>query len=160
VRIIDRGPFIEGRIVDLSKAAARDIDLLGPGIGKVRLEVIAAPVDVPAGDFYGVQIGAYATLTRAETMRSEYAARFGGTARIVVKQGRSPLWRLVVGREPTAAAAQQIADGLAPDLRDVFVVRLDPAEIDARGVGVPLPPPPAGAPPPSTTAPAVPSQQP
>jgi rare lipoprotein A len=149
VRIIDRGPFVDGRIIDLSKAAARDIDLLGPGIGEVRLEVITAPEDVPAGDFYGVQIGAYATLQRAEDMRTEYATRFGGTARIVVKHGPTPLWRLVVGRERTAAAAQQIADGLAPDLRNVFVVRLDPAEIDARGVGVPLPPPPPSSPPPS-----------
>ena len=141
VRIIDRGPFVEGRIIDLSKAAARSIDLLGPGIGQVRLEVIAAPVDVPSGDFFGVQIGAYGSLERAEEMRKEYAARFGGTARIVVKHGSPPLWRVVVGKEPTANEAQQIAAGLASDLPSVFVVRLDPAEIDARGVGVPLPPP-------------------
>ncbi|MBV9403917.1 MAG: septal ring lytic transglycosylase RlpA family protein, partial [Acidobacteriaceae bacterium] len=32
VRVIDRGPFVAGRILDLSKAAAREIDLLGPGI--------------------------------------------------------------------------------------------------------------------------------
>lgn len=156
VRIIDRGPFVEGRIIDLSKAAARDIDLLGPGIGEVRLEVIGAPVDIPAGDFYGVQIGAYASLDRAERMRIDYAARFGGTARIVEKQGPSPLWRVVVGREASAAAAQQIADGLAPDLHNIFVVRLDPAEIDARGVGVPLPPP-ASAPPPELPTNPIPS---
>jgi rare lipoprotein A len=150
VRIIDRGPFVEGRIIDLSKAAAREIDLLGPGIGEVRIDVIKAPVDIPSGDFYGVQIGAYASLDRAEKMRNEYASRFGGTARIVVKQGPSPLWRVVVGKETTAGTAQQIADGLASDLHNVFVVRLDPAEIDARGVGVPLPPP-ATAPPLSST---------
>jgi rare lipoprotein A len=50
VRIIDRGPFVEGRILDLSKAAARQIDLLGPGIGQVRLEVIGAPVDNPSNE--------------------------------------------------------------------------------------------------------------
>lgn len=153
VRIIDRGPFVEGRIIDLSKAAARDIDLLGPGIGKVRLEVIASPVDVPSGDFYGVQIGAYGSLEKAETMRAEYAARFGGTARIVVKQGPTPLWRVVVGKEPTPAAAQQIAQGLTPELRNVFVVRLDPAEVDAKGIGIPLPPPPVHNPPASGVSP-------
>lgn len=154
VRIIDRGPFVAGRIVDLSKAAARDIDLLGPGVGQVRLEVIAAPVDVPSGDFYGVQVGAYGSLDRAEAMRAEYAARFGGTARIVVKQGPTPLWRVVVGKEPTAAAAQQIAEGLTPELHNVFVVRLDPAEVDAKGIGIPLSPPPTSIGPPSAGPPA------
>jgi rare lipoprotein A len=43
VRIIDRGPFIDGRIIDLSHAAANAIDLVGPGVGPVRLEVIRAP---------------------------------------------------------------------------------------------------------------------
>src|ERR1022692_1664542 len=43
VRIIDRGPFINGRIIDLSHAAASAIDLIGPGIGPVRIQVIPAP---------------------------------------------------------------------------------------------------------------------
>ena len=40
VRITDRGPFVRGRIIDLSKAAARDIDMIGPGVAKVKLKVI------------------------------------------------------------------------------------------------------------------------
>src|SRR5271165_445629 len=40
VRIIDRGPFVDGRIIDLSHAAARAIDMVGPGLANVRLEVI------------------------------------------------------------------------------------------------------------------------
>jgi len=47
VRIIDRGPFIEGRIIDLSHAAANAIDLVRPGIGPVRIEVIAPPSSAP-----------------------------------------------------------------------------------------------------------------
>src|SRR2546425_10922641 len=43
VRIIDRGPFIDGRIIDLSHAAARAIDLIGPGVTQVRVEIISAP---------------------------------------------------------------------------------------------------------------------
>lgn len=43
VRITDRGPFVDGRIIDLSKAAAREIDLLSPGISRVKLEVIRPP---------------------------------------------------------------------------------------------------------------------
>lgn len=48
VRINDRGPFVKGRIIDLSRAAARRIDLLGPGIVQVRLRVIDAPPKVRA----------------------------------------------------------------------------------------------------------------
>lgn len=47
VRITDRGPFIDGRIIDLSKAAAKQIDLITAGIVRVRLKVIRAPKLVP-----------------------------------------------------------------------------------------------------------------
>jgi len=40
VRINDRGPFIEGRIIDLSLAAAKEIDLIGPGSAPVLLEIL------------------------------------------------------------------------------------------------------------------------
>lgn len=43
VRITDRGPFVKGRILDLSRAAASAIDMLGPGTARVRLKVIRAP---------------------------------------------------------------------------------------------------------------------
>ena len=40
VRINDRGPFVKGRIIDLSRAAARDIDMLTQGVARVRLEIV------------------------------------------------------------------------------------------------------------------------
>ena len=43
VRITDRGPFIKGRIIDLSRAAAKQIHMIGPGTAKVRVKVIAKP---------------------------------------------------------------------------------------------------------------------
>ncbi|MDX2266566.1 MAG: septal ring lytic transglycosylase RlpA family protein [Bryobacter sp.] len=43
VRITDRGPFVKGRIIDLSRRAAEEIRMIGPGIVKVRIEVIPAP---------------------------------------------------------------------------------------------------------------------
>jgi rare lipoprotein A len=45
VRINDRGPFVHGRVIDLSRAAARSIDILGPGTAKVRLRVIPKPFE-------------------------------------------------------------------------------------------------------------------
>lgn len=43
VRIIDRGPFVDGRIIDLSLAAAREIEMVRPGIARVKLKVIKPP---------------------------------------------------------------------------------------------------------------------
>lgn len=127
VRVIDRGPFVDGRIIDLSKAAARQIDLLGPGVGPVRLEVIAAPADVPANDFYTVQVGAFAIYANAERSRTEYARRFG-SAQITIKQGVAPLYRVLAGKERSVAGAQVIADQLRAEGKGGFVVRLDETE--------------------------------
>ncbi len=41
VRITDRGPFVGDRIIDLSRQAAREIDMIGPGLMKVRLQLVA-----------------------------------------------------------------------------------------------------------------------
>ena len=44
VRINDRGPFVKGRIIDLSYAAAKEVGLLGPGVAPVRIEALARQV--------------------------------------------------------------------------------------------------------------------
>lgn len=43
VRINDRGPFVDGRIIDLSRRAARELDMLGAGIARVRVIVVETP---------------------------------------------------------------------------------------------------------------------
>lgn len=48
VRINDRGPFVHNRAIDLSRAAAREIDMIGPGTARVRIEVVAEPGQSPA----------------------------------------------------------------------------------------------------------------
>jgi len=72
VRINDRGPFVEGRIIDLTPAAAKQAGMLDSGIANVTLTLIFAP-DVPeskynrAGDtgWYQIQVGAYSSLLTA-----------------------------------------------------------------------------------------------
>lgn len=152
VRVIDRGPFVDGRIIDLSKAAARAIDLIGPGTAHVRLEVIAAPADIPANDFYAVQVGAFSIYENAERARQQYAERFG-TAQLAVKQGKIQMWRVLVGKESSVQDAQQLAATLALQNKDVFVVRLDETVIHPQPAPAQPPvaapagdtPPPAGA---------------
>lgn len=151
VRIIDRGPFIEGRIIDLSHAAARAIDLIGPGIGPVRVEVIggpiietaaapstnrrtlssppapAIPVAAPApGAAFAVQVGVFLDRTNAERVRAGMAARYG-TARIVRREGDREMWRVLVGSEATEDGASALSDKIRLESgeRNAFVVRLD-----------------------------------
>jgi len=72
VRINDRGPFVYGRVIDLSREAARRLDLIGPGVGSVRLIVVSpgvSPTPVPATVASGpwaVQAGSFGESARAE----------------------------------------------------------------------------------------------
>ena len=43
VRINDRGPFAKNRILDLSRRAARELDMIGPGTARVRITVLQGP---------------------------------------------------------------------------------------------------------------------
>jgi len=130
VRIIDRGPFVDGRIVDLSRAAARAIDMLGPGTAKVRLEVLASP-STGAPDNYAVQVGAFQNRSNAERLRGAMAQAYG-TASLVERPGNPRLWRVLVGRE----GSETDADALARRIRSengnsvsaTFVVRLDQSD--------------------------------
>ena len=68
VRINDRGPFARGRVLDLSYEAARRLDLIGPGTGRVRVTVVSigpAPTPAAARALWVVQVGSFAEPERA-----------------------------------------------------------------------------------------------
>jgi rare lipoprotein A len=66
VNINDRGPFVEGRVIDLSQAAAEQIDMLGQGVARVSLEIVSFATDK---DLYAIQVGAYGMEKNAEKAR-------------------------------------------------------------------------------------------
>jgi rare lipoprotein A len=43
VKVNDRGPFVKGRIIDLSRRAARELGIIGRGVAKVKVEVLSVP---------------------------------------------------------------------------------------------------------------------
>jgi rare lipoprotein A len=124
VRIIDRGPFIEGRVIDLSHAAAQAIDLIGPGIAEVRLDILSAPPNISADNAYAVQAGAFRDRDRAERLRGTMEREYG-SARLVLRPGSPSLWRVLVGRESTEEAAGGLAQRVRGEVGPAFVVRLD-----------------------------------
>ena len=126
VRIIDRGPFIDGRIIDLSHAAAREIELIGPGLAKVRIEVIRAPPDA-APALFAVQVGAFRDRNHAESLRLSMAERYG-SARLLERPENPGLWRVLVGAEPADEGAEELAGRIRQDSVEkvaCFVVRID-----------------------------------
>src|ERR1700733_425543 len=77
VRIIDRGPFVGGRIIDLSHAAAQVVDLIGPGVAEVRVDIVSAPQVASADSWYAVQAGAFRDKERAERLRVSMEREYG-----------------------------------------------------------------------------------
>jgi rare lipoprotein A len=127
VRIIDRGPFVGNRIIDLSKAAARQIELLGPGTGQVELTILSAPSNITSG-LFAVQIGAFRERSNADRAQQRMQAAYGA-AKIVERAGSPTPWRVLAGRETSEAAATVLAQRIRAeqmDMTQAFMVRLDP----------------------------------
>ena len=133
VRITDRGPFIENRNIDLSLAAAREIDSVGPGVVPVRVEVISPGID-PTSGFFTVQVGAFRDRGNAERLRERLNTSYSP---IFIQQYDSPdglLYRVRVGKIAGEDAARQFSEqlrtreGFTP-----FVTRLD-QETPAGGI--------------------------
>ena len=125
VRIIDRGPFIDGRIIDLSHAAAREIDMIGPGVVQVRMEVIRISA-ARGASLFAVQVGVFRDRRNAERVRAGMAARYG-SARLVPRPGSPAMWRVLVGTESSEDGASRLSDRIIRESgeKSAFVVRLD-----------------------------------
>ncbi len=124
VRIIDRGPFIDGRVIDLSHAAAEAIALVGPGIAQVRLDILSAPELPPSDSLFAVQAGAFLDKSRAERLCASLDREYGPT-RVVMRPGSPSVWRVLAGSEPTEDAAKALASRIRHEVGNAFVVRLD-----------------------------------
>jgi len=124
VRITDRGPFVDNRIIDLSFAAAQEVDSVGPGVVPVRVEVLGG-VDPTAG-FFTVQVGAFRDRANAERLRDRLNALYPP---IFIQQYDSPdgiFYRVRVGKISGEDAARQFGEELhAREGFTPFVTRLD-----------------------------------
>jgi len=125
VRITDRGPFVQGRILDLSQAAAKKTDVYLAGIAMVRLEVLRTPVPLNAGGRWAVQIGAFEKEHAADKLADHLSHRYQ-TARILCFS--SPVgdwWVRVRVQNDDRKRAEEVARNTHTAEGDVFLVRLD-----------------------------------
>lgn len=116
VRINDRGPFIEGRIIDLSLAAARAIDMVGPGTAPVRLEILSGP-PAPAEPEYRVQVGSFLREESARDLETRLKNEFGpASPETITLEGRS-FYRVrlrAAGRNAATLLARRLAEAGFP----------------------------------------------
>jgi len=125
VRITDRGPFIPGRVLDLSLAAARKVDIYQPGVAEVRVEVMQTPVPIESGGRWAVQIGGFPDGNEATKVADHLKRRYQ-TAK--VKCFSSPAgdwWVRVRVLEDDRERAQKLAAETETKEGAVFLVRLD-----------------------------------
>ena len=115
VRINDRGPFIRGRIIDLSRRAAEGIAMVGPGTATVDLylaETAQAEASIPsprlAEGFWTIQVGSFAERPRADAM-AERMKTYSSRVSMEQQQG---MYRVRVGRFPKKEDAFSLAERL------------------------------------------------
>jgi len=137
VKITDRGPFVRGRIIDLSLAAAKETGVYRAGVAKVRVEAFAsAPVVATAASLGGaskavvpggrwcVQIGAFLTQEDAITLKNDLVRRYT-TAKVIEFAGPTGHWVRINLKSPDKGTAQQVAESIHVPDAEPYLIRLD-----------------------------------
>ncbi len=137
VRINDRGPFVRGRIIDLSKSAAGAIGMIGPGTANVEIVALGAATEkVDAGrvvktytpqDYYSgnftFQVGAFKNLENAERLKRRLDQKYKNAHIAVFESEKGTFYRVRVGLCTSLDAADAYEKILNQDgFRDAFIV--------------------------------------
>lgn len=121
VRINDRGPFVKGRIIDLSYAAARVLGLVGPGTGRVRLELLSGAEAPARPSEVWLQVGAFAVQENAHKLKRLLEGSYAGVAVTALRTDRGVHYRVRI--RTTEEAAAGLARRLANEGHPVIIVR-------------------------------------
>jgi rare lipoprotein A len=125
VRITDRGPFIDGRILDLSLAAAKKTDVVRAGLAQVRLEVLDAPTAIESGGRWAVQIGSFDQQESAANLADKISRRYQSAKVLSFSSPVGDWWVRVRVLHDDRGRAQEIARDVLLERGKVFLVRLD-----------------------------------
>jgi rare lipoprotein A len=124
VRITDRGPFVEDRIVDLSLAAAKAVDVWRPGTAEVKLEVLSTPAPIAEGGRWCVQIGAFHSEHDARKLKEKLEERYQ-SANVIQFTGPTGEWVRIRPQGDDKRQAEEVASRTHVKEGGVFLVRLD-----------------------------------
>jgi len=125
VRITDRGPFVEGRILDLSLAAAKKLDVVQPGVVEVKVEVMQAPAALDTGGRWAVQIGSFEQQKEAAELVDHLTRRYHSAKVIKFISPVGVWWVRVRVLDDDRKRAQEVAQETSTSEGSVYLVRLD-----------------------------------
>jgi rare lipoprotein A len=125
VRINDRGPFVAGRILDLSMAAAKKIDLWRAGVAPVKLEVLKSPSPLDTGGRWCVQIGSLQDEDSAAALQNHLKRRYREAKVVKFLSPVGVWWVRVRVDQDDRTRAETLARETQPEEGTVFLVRLD-----------------------------------
>jgi len=125
VRITDRGPFIKGRILDLSLAAAQKVDVWKAGVAQVRVELMVSPEPVDSGGKWAVQIGGFPDEDEASKLADHLTHRYHTAKVLRFSSPTGDWWIRVRVLDDDRERAQQLAAETTTSEGSVFLVRLD-----------------------------------
>jgi rare lipoprotein A len=123
VRINDRGPFVNNRIIDLSFAAASKINMVGPGTARVRLDILESARSSPP---FTLQVGAFKEKANAERLQKLLASTVQPIFIRPIEDERGLFFRVFAGQYFDYKQASQQLQKFRENRQDGFVVRLDP----------------------------------
>jgi rare lipoprotein A len=110
VRITDRGPFVRGRIIDLSLAAAKAIGVYRVGVARVRVEAFPSATPQVAGRWC-VQVGAFSREKDAVKLKDQLSRRYT-TAKVIEFAGPTGHWVRINPLQPDRAHANEVAESI------------------------------------------------
>lgn len=112
VEVNDRGPFVKGRIIDLSHAPAEAIDMIQKGTVKVKVEVVSSPSVRSTSYFdphYTVQVGSFSDRGNAVFLKRQLDPDYDDVRVENVKLSGSEYFRVRVGRFSDESEAERTA---------------------------------------------------
>lgn len=125
VRVNDRGPFVEGRILDLSMAAAKKIDVWRAGVAEVKVEVLKTPAPLDTGGRWCVQIGSLEEEDAAAKLQEHLQRRYHSAQVIKFLSPIGVWWVRIRVAKDDRERAEQLARETQTEEGSVFLVRLD-----------------------------------
>ena len=124
LRITDRGPFVEDRMLDLTMTAAKAIGLYRVGMTQVRMDVYRTPKPIDTGGRWCVQVGAFHNEHAALKLKSELMRKYAD-ANVIEFPGTDSYWVRIRPEGDDRKVAEQIARHLQPSEGEAYLTRLD-----------------------------------
>ena len=125
VRITDRGPFIRGRIIDLSLAAAKKVDVWRAGVAPVRIEVLKTPAPLDSGGRWAVQIGGFGEHEPAIEVADHLTKRYRTAKVLCYNSPAGDWWVRIRVKDDDRKRAEEVAHDTQTSEGAIFLVRLD-----------------------------------